>query len=516
MTSQSTTAANSLKRRTLLKGSLAAAILAPFSSQQFGGTAQAAEPVKGGKITIGINGQAGFGPIDPHRMAGDLATDLANQFNVFESLTRQGNDGSLEMRLAEAVTPDDDTATVWTIKLKKGVKFHNGQEMKAEDVIFSIKRIGEPGTISGGHIGPIKSYEKVDDHTVRLVLEAPRSWLPTGLSDPYSAIVPAGFSPDKVIGTGPFQLDNVVAKQSVSFTRFEFYHGTPAVLDEVVLLPFEDTSAMMNALQSGQIDIISDVDAALVGEIEDNADFKLYNSPTGKFMPIQMRTDKAPFNDPRLRQALRLVIDRETVLNSVGNGYGTIGNDLYGLYDPDFNHGLVRERDVAKAKALVEEAGLSGMTLELTMYRDVATALVLAENAKEIGITITVKQLDGAAFFNEEYMERSFFGGDFYPSGPFFLISSLADGPNAGLDQVKWRDEAYLDLWRKASAAVDPVARKDITFALQEILFDRGAWIIPVFGNELAIYRSTLVGLPEMDQSGAGVLRALSQIGFAE
>ena len=501
-----------IRRRTFLAGSLA---LAAAGIVPFGGKAQAAAPAKGGKLTIGVHGQAGFGPLDPHRMAGDIAVDLANQFNVFESLTHQANDGSIEMWLAESVTPDDDTAAIWTIRIKKGVLFHDGRELKADDVIFSIKRIREPGTISGGHIGPVKTYEKIDDHTVRLTLEGPRSWLPTGLSDPYSGMVPADFDPKKPIGTGPFQMGEIVPKESVSIKRFDTYHGDHALLDEVVLLPFEDSSALLNALQSGQVDIVNDVDASLVGEIEGNEEFKLYNSPTGKFFPIQMRTDRAPFNDPRLRQALRLVIDREAVLNSVANGYATIANDLYGRYDPDFDDKLVRARDVEKAKALVKEAGLEGTVLELTMYHDVATALVLAENVKEIGLTISVKQLDGAAFYNEEYMERSFFGGDYYPSGPFFLISSLADGPNAGLDQVKWRDKEYLDLWNEASKTVDHEKRKAITMKLQEILFERGAWIIPVYGNELGIYRQTVAGLPEFDQSGAGIFRSLARIGFA-
>ena len=505
----------SIGRRTFFKGALGLAVFGAAAQGNLTLPASAETPAKGGKITIGARGQAGLGPIDPHRPSGDIAINIANQFNVFEALTKQSNEGNIEMCLAESVTPDDDTATVWTIKLKKGVLFHDGKEMKAEDVIYSIKRIREPGTMTGGHIGPVKSYEKIDDHTVRLVLEAPRSWFPVGLSDPYSCILPEGYDPKTPIGTGPFTFGEVVQSQSVTLNRFDKYHGTPALLDSVTLRPFEDDSALLNALQSGQIDIINEVDAALIDEVEGNESFKVYNSPTGKFYPIQMRTDVAPFNDVRLRQALRLVIDRETVLNSVFNGNATLASDLYGRYDPDFNDKLKRERDVEKAKALIQEAGLAGTQLELVMYNDVATALVLAENAKDIGIEITVKKLDGASFYNEEYMERHFFGGDYWPSGPIFLISSLADGPGAGLDQVKWRDAEYLDLWKKASNTLDAAARRDITMKLQEILFERGAWIIPVYINELALYKANIVGFPSLDQSGAGVYRALPSLSLA-
>jgi len=505
-------------RRPFLKGIMGAALVSAAGLGAWGRAAHAQTPsvlpMRGGKITIGWQTNGVFGPIDPHRSTGDSATNLCNSFTVFEALTRQTNEGEIEMWLAQSVTADDDSARVWTIKIKQGVRFHNGREMKAEDVIFSIKRIREPGTIAGGHIGSVESYEKIDDYTVRMVLGAPRSWFPTGLCDTYSSMVPVDFDPQNPVGTGPFKIGRLVVRESLQIVRNEDYHGEQAFLDEVELRPFEDDAAMIGALQTGQIDVINQLDPSLVEEIEAAGNFRIYSSPTGKLYPIQMRTDVAPFDDVRLRQALRLVIDRETVLNSVYNGYGQIGNDLYGRYDPDYAADLVRERDVAQAKALVEEAGLVGTKLELVMFDDVATALVLAENAKEISIDITVRQLDGASFFNEEYLERAFFGGDYWPSGPYFLISSLADAPGAGLDQIRWRDEEYLALWDEVSRTLDPDKRKAMTHRLQEILFERGGWIVPIYIHEVGAYRDGIVGFPESDQTGAGLLRALPFIGF--
>jgi len=497
-------------RRPFLKGALGAAFLGSMGQFSLAQT----QPARGGKLTIGWNTRGVYGPIDPHRSSGDGVIYICNSFTVFEALTRQSNDGEVEMCLAQSVTADDDSARVWTIKLKQGVLFHDGREMTADDVIFSIKRIREPGTVTSGHIGPIDSYEKVDQYTVRLVLGAPRSWFPTGLCDTFSAIVPVDFDPMNPIGTGAFKIGTITPRESLQLLRHEEYHGQKAILDEVVFRPFEDASAVINALQSGQIDVINQLDPSLIEEIEANDAFRIYSSPTGKIIPIQMRTDVAPFNDVRLRQALRLVIDREMVLNSIFNGYGQIGNDLYGRYDPDYAIDLVRQRDVAKAKALIEEAGLVGTQLELVMYNDVATALVLAENAKEIGIDITVRQLDGSTFFNEEYLHRAFFGGDYWPSGPYFLISSLADAPGAGLDQVRWRDPEYLALWDEAARTLDHDKRKAMTHRLQEILFERGAWIVPIHIHEVGAYRADVVGWPTSDQTGAGVLRALPFIGF--
>ena len=209
-------------------------------------------------------------------------------------------------------------------------------------------------------------------------------------------------------------------------------------------------------------------------------------------------------------------------LPMLGKGDYVMGQFTYGEGAVDYvGSGLPSSWTVVdgttKAVANVSDAvwGATGTELELVMLRDVATALVLAENAKEIGINITVKQLDGASFFNEEYTERHFFGGDQWPSGPIFLISSLADGPNAGLDQIRWRDAEYLELWKKASNTLDAAARHEIMVKLQEILFERGAWIVPVYVNELALCRADIAGLPSFDQSGAGIFRALADLGFA-
>lgn len=469
---------------------------------------------KGGRIVIGFAGKGVRGFTDPHR-SGDMVTGHLNQGVVFEGLTWQENDGTMSYRLAQSVEPEDDTATKWIIRIKPGVKFHNGKDLTAEDVIFSLKRIREDGTVSRGYLGPITAYEALDPLTVRVTLEGPRNWFPVALSGAFSGIVPADYDENNPIGTGPFRVAAIEQAQSMTLVRFDAYHGTPALLDAVEIRPFADESALLNSMYAGQVDVVTDIDAALADEIEGNADFALYNSPTGKCFPIHMRADVEPFKENALRQAMRLVLDRAAVINSAYNGYATKADDLYAPYDPNFDKSLVRSRDVAKARALVETAGLTGTRVDLVMYDDVATALILAENAKEIGIEVTVTQLEAANFFNEEFTERKFHGGDYYPPMPFFMTSSLIDGPSPGLPTLKWVDDEYIAIWQAANASHDPADIAAKTKALQNILFERGAWIIPVFVNELGFYKAGLSGFPAFDQSGTGMYRALPQIGFS-
>lgn len=503
-----------IARRSFLRGAagLAAATFIPGGMV---GRAMAA-PTKGGRLAIGAARKVAFGGMDPQRGTGDGATVICNGFQVFEALTAQNVDGTFSNHLLESVTSEDESATVWNLKLKEGMLFHNEKEVGADDVIFSLKRLLEPGTVTAGHIGPVKAYEKVDGRTVRLTLEAPRSWLPIGLGDGFSAILPVDFDPKNPIGCGPFRIKDIVLNEHITLERWDKYHGTPANLDEVVIYGMPDPSAQLNAIQSGQIDIMQDVDPSLIGETEGNDEIRLFNSPAGLFNPIGMRMDIPPFNDVRLRQAMRLVIDRQTVVDSVYNGYAQIGNDLYGRYDPDFASDLVRERDVAKAKALVEEAGANGLTVDLVMYLDVGTAQVLAENAKEIGITINVKQLDGASYYNEALFERPFFGGDPWPSGPFWLPSSLMAGPGASYNQLHFQDAEYDSLWAEANRTLDETKRHEILHSLQKLLFDRGGWLIAAYGNSLGLYNKKVAGLPETDVSGAGPARHLNTVYIAE
>lgn len=504
-------ALNTLSRRAFLgtSSALVAALTVGLRTDR----AFAATPQPGGVLRVGVIGTGAYGKIEPHVLNGDALQELMLSRTVFEPLTLLDPDGKVTYVLAESMTADD-TQTIWTIKLRAGVVFHNGKPMGADDVIASLKRLAEPGTVTGSNLGPVEAYEKIDELTVKVTLAAPRNWLPEGLSDAYCGIVPVEFDAENPVGTGPFRYAATNLQQGVTLERFEGYHGAKAVVEKLEAVLFGDSTAAMNALTAGQIDIYAGLEPFLAAELESYPGFALYNSPTGRFMPIQMRTDTAPFDDARVRQALRLCIDRNAVLEAAWGGYASKGNDLYSTFDQDFASDLQRDQDLETARKLIEEAGVTGTTLELAMMNDMATALVLAENAKEIGLTINVTQLDGATFYGEEYFTRPFFGGDYYPSNPYFAISALCDGPNPSLDQVKWRDPEYLALWPEASGTSDMGLRSQKLRRLQEILFDRGAWIIPAFGNELAAYSLKLTGLPDHDGSGSGIYRALSKIGF--
>jgi peptide/nickel transport system substrate-binding protein len=464
-------------------------------------------------VRVGTVRSGAFGPIEVHRSVGDYATQVVNQGAVFEGLVGVSPKGGTHLVLAEDIVPEDQTAKSWLIKIRHGVKFQDGKELDSADVVWSIQRMTRQGMIPAGMVGPIEKVEAVDKYTIRLVLPKPKSWVVDSLSDPYAAIVENGYEAGKPpIGTGPMKVAGLQTQQSITLEKFDGYHGKPAAADKVVVQFFSESQAGLNALKYKQIDMLMDFDPALAGEAEGDKTLKLYNSPTGMAYPIQMRADVAPFNDPRLREALRLVVDREMVVNNAYNGYATVANDLYARADPNFRTDLQRQRNVEAAKKLIEEAGLSGTTLTLVTMGDPAQALVLAENAKEIGVTIEVKQLDSASFYNEEYMQRPFFGGDYWPPMSFLQTSSMVDAPNASFGQIRWKDAEYFKTWEVANATLDPAVQKQALDELQKILFDRGAWIVSAYPNELILMDASLEGLPDSDIWGRTGYRHLADL----
>ncbi len=466
-----------------------------------------------GTIRVGTVRNGAFGPLEVHRSVGDYATLVVNQGAVFEALVGVRPEGGTELLLAESIEPEDDTATRWLIRLKQGVLFHDGTEMDSADVVYSLQRMTRDGMIPAGMIGPVTSIEAVDQYTVRLVFPQPKSWVVESLSDPYAGIVQEGYEPGApAYGTGPMMVSDIQTQQSITLVRFDGYHGTPAASDEVTVQFFSESQAGLNAVMNDQIDVLMDFDPTLAPEIEGDDTLKLYDSPTGMSFPIQMRTDVAPFNDARLRQALRLVVDRDLVVNNAFFGYATVANDLYARSDAHFRTDLVRERNVEEARRLVEEAGLAGTHLELVMNGDPAVALILAENAREIGIEIEVRQVDSATFYGEEYMERPFFGGDYWPPMSFLQTSSMVDAPNASFGQIRWQDQEYFDLWTIANATLDAAEKEQTLGALQQILFDRGSWIIPAYPDELMIMGTEIEGMPESDLWGRAGYRFLARL----
>ncbi|TIO80454.1 MAG: peptide ABC transporter substrate-binding protein, partial [Mesorhizobium sp.] len=227
--------------------------------------------------------------------------------------------------------------SVWTFTLRKGVKFHSGGEMKAEDVVASIDRLADPANSSNAlsvfsGILSKGASKKVDDYTVEFHLDAPNGNFPYMLSsDNYNAvIIPASYKGDyekSFDGTGPFKLEKYTPKVGASFVRNENYWGEKALPERTEFTFFTDIQPQILALQGGQIDIINQMPVLAGVAVLSDPNVNVISLKSSAHQQLHLRCDDGPMKDPRVRRAIALSIDRKKLVAGLMKGRAQEGND---------------------------------------------------------------------------------------------------------------------------------------------------------------------------------------------
>ena len=372
----------------------------------------------GGTIRVAQNAPASA--IDPVKIADGPGLAILSYVGDFLCFDR--NDLTLEPMLAESWSPNKD-GTVWTFKLRQGVKFHNGKPLTADDVVASIDRLADPANGSNA-LSAFTGYlskggtRKVDDYTVEFHLDAANGNFPYYVStDNYNAVIlPADYKGDfeqNMIATGPFKLEKYTPKVGASFVRNDDYWGGKPLPDRVEIGFYSDYQPQILALQSGQIDIIEQIPVLQGVGLLNDPNVDIISTPSTAHQQVHMRTDLDPFKDKRVRRAIALCLDRPKLVQGLMKGRAKIGNDspfasAFPSSDPDIKQ---REKNIAEAKQLLEAAGMKNgfkTTLTTEKYLEIPDYAVLIQNAvKEIGGDITVNVLDQGAYYGDAVYGKS-------------------------------------------------------------------------------------------------------------
>ena len=379
------------------------------------GAARAAAP--GGKIRVAQSVPAGA--IDPVTIADNGGIVVLSQ--VSEYLCLSSRDLTLKPMLAESWSSNTD-GTVWTFKIRKGVKFHNGAEMKADDVVASIERIADPKNGSNG-LSAFTGYlgaggtKKVDDYTVEFHLDAANGGFPYLVSsDNYNTIIiPADYKGDfekTMIATGPFKLESYTPKVGAAFVRNPDYWGGPAIVERVEMTFYSDYQPQILALQAGDIDIVQQAPVLQAVGIFNDPNINIVTLPSVAHQQVHMRTDKDPFKDPRVRRAIALCLDREGLVKGLMKGRAQKGNDSpFAAVFPTTDKTVPqREKNIAEAKQLMEAAGMKGFETTLTteQYLEIPQyAQVIQSAVKEIGGNIKLNILDQGGYYGDAVYGKS-------------------------------------------------------------------------------------------------------------
>jgi peptide/nickel transport system substrate-binding protein len=462
------------------------------------------KPQRGGTLRIGMTGGSNADTLDPYLQLSLM--DTARDLQLHDSLTVIDRNARTQLSLAEEITPNK-TATEWTIRLRPDVTFHDGKPVTSDDVLYTFQRIVDPKNPGNGvpllTSVDIKRLKKLDARTLRVPCHTPFATLPETLGNYQQfVIVPRGYDAKKPIGCGPFKFKSFRPGVESVFVRNEDYWqpGKPYI-DELVITNFADEQAQVNALLSGQVDGISSLSSDSIAAIKARGgSFKLYTSNSGGWNPFVMRCDTPPFDDVRVRQAFRLLVDREEMLRVVFGDGGEIGNDIVSIWDPAYDREIPqRKHDVEQAKALLAQAGHGGgLTVELVTadisQGVVKSAQVFAQQAKAAGVNVRVRKVTTTELFGPNYLKWPF-TQDYWYYNPYFSQVALATGPGSPYNTTHFKDKQYEGLYAKGLAELDEAKRIDIAHQMMEIEYERGGYIIPYFTPVIDAVSSSVQGV---------------------
>lgn len=354
--------------------------------------------------------------LDPHNMLAAGTKEIF--FNVFEGLVKPDNDGNIVPALASDIQVSEDKLT-YTFTLREGVKFHDGTNLTAEDVVYSVNKFAD---IEGGNpkvaaFLNVKEVKKTSDMSVDIVLQSEDPDFLNSLASIEAAIIPAGNSnpSGSAIGTGPYKFVSRLPLESVIFQKNADYWGECGNIEKVTFKICANSDTVPMELNSGTVDMFARLTDAQIREIS-SSDVEVLEGTMNLVQALYLNNDYEPLSNPKVRQALCYAVDRNEVLKFVSDGKGAIiGSAMYPAYkkyyDEQLNDNYSPNAD--KARELLKEAGYeNGFELAITVPSNYSqhmdTALVVSEQLKAVGIDVTINPVDWDTWLEETYVGRNY------------------------------------------------------------------------------------------------------------
>jgi peptide/nickel transport system substrate-binding protein len=458
--------------------------------------------------------------INPVTVADQGGLDMLSQTGEYLALSNHTL--SLQPVLAESWTPNS-AADVWTFKIRKGVKFHNGQPLTADDVVYTYKLQTDPKgkgaalSAFGGVLTP-SGVKKVDDFTVAFHLTAPNGNFPyLTSSDNYNMIIlPKGYDPAKwegsFIGTGPFVLDKYTAKVGASFKRNPNYWGTAAKPAATQFTFYATETPSVLALTSGSIDVVGQFTVANSPQLL-NGSYNVIKLKSSAHRELSMRNDKPPFTDARVRQAIALSLDRPKIVQALFNGLADIGNDSpFAPVYPSTNTSVPqRAQDIAKAKSLLSQAGHpNGFSATLTgeIFQEIPQyAEVVQQMAKAIGVHLTLnieaqpKYYGNFLFGTSDWLDATMSLVDYGHRGvPNVFLTAPLQTINSKTGTGAWNaahfnNKQYDKLSQQYIATSDSATQRSIAGKIETLLLNETPIIYGYFYNFLTASAKNVNGV---------------------
>ncbi len=479
-------------RRDFIKRATALGLAAAIPGALIAEEARAAAPKRGGTLRQGLRGGSTSDTL--FAGGGGDTHNVNTSWQIMNNLTEITPEGEVVGELAESWETSADAAQ-WTFKLRKGVEFHNGKSLEAQDIIDSINvHRGEDSKSTGkGLVTGIEDIKADGKDTVVFTLKSGNADFAYVLTDYHFPIGPAGTTGadwDKGIGTGPFVLtDWEPGVRSAGKRNPNYFKEGKPYFDEVQTLHVADSTARVTALKTGAVDVIDEPDLRTLHLIEKSAGLNVHETNGAKHFTYPMRMDTPPFDNSDVRQALKYAIDREAILQTLLRGHGYLGNDHPIPRNQRFFASELPQRayDPDKAKFHLKQAGLD--SLEVTMHAGdiysggVDGAVLYQEHAAKAGINIKVERVPTDGYWSEVWNVKPFCVSFWSGRVTEDLMLSTAFAADSAWNETKWTHERFNKLLIEARAELDTAKRREMYVEMQSLIRDEGGLVAPVFAN---------------------------------
>jgi peptide/nickel transport system substrate-binding protein len=490
----------------LMAGGMQASLAAGLSSLAL--SAHAATPKRGGRIRVAGATGAITDTLDPSKMSNH--TDYSRSTMVLNCLTLL--DGSLTPTPALAESFDTKDAKTWVFKLRKGVNFHDGKPLTPADVVFSIMRHKDPATASKAKAlaDQIESVKASGPNEVTIVLSGPNADLPVILGTFHFAIVKDGTTDFNAgIGTGPYKLKEFKpGVRSIVVRNDAYWKPGKPYLDEIEFAGIGDEGARVNALLSGDLDLVASINPRSVDRVTGTPGFELFSTRSGQYSDLVMRKDTGPGTNPDFILAMKHLLDREQMRKSVALGHAVLGNDQ--PIDPTnrfYFAGLPqRPFDLDKAKFYLKKSGVGDAAVPVVsspacLY-SVEMALVMQQSAQKIGLNLDVKRMPADGYWANHWLNSPVGFGNVNPRPSADTLLTLFFKSDAAWNESRWKSEKFDQLLISSRAETDLAKRKQMYADMQVMIHEQAGIGIPLFLATLDAHTSKLKGLSPVPLGG--------------
>jgi len=477
-----------LSRRRALRGFAASGALAALGHF----SAAAAEiPRVGGRIRVASVSSSIADTLDPAK--GALSTDYVRQYMIYSGLTQY--DTRLEAKPGLATAIDSSDATLWTVKLRGGVEFHDGKPLVPTDVVYSLLRHKDPEV--GSQVRAIAEQfadiRQTGPLEVQIRLVAPNVDLPVILADSHFLIIANGTTDFRTgIGTGPYKcVDFNPGVRTLGRRNPNYWKPGRPYLEEIELIGIGDDDSRVNAMLAGDVQLINGVNPRSAQRIRSSPGYTVHETKSGLYTDLVMRQDAAPTGNPDFVLALKYLLDRDEMLQAVFLGHAVLANDQPVPPESPYYCADIPQRqyDPDKARFLLRKAGL-GRT-HLAMYaspaaeRSVDIATLLQESATRVGLDLQVDRVPPDGYWSNCWLKHPLTFGNINPRPTVDLLFSTFFKSDSPWNECGWKNAQFDTLLLAARSERDAVRRKQMYWEMQQLVHDECGIGIPVFINIL-------------------------------